>query len=167
MSRRALVVLIGPMGSGKTRLGKRVAKLLDAPFTDTDQLVVAKHGPITDLFDRHGEALFRALERTAVIEALGRGGVIALGGGAVLDSRTRADLAGERVVLLTTTPEAVASRLRDGRRPLVRNGVAEWQRIYAERLPLYEGLAQETIDTTQQPFDRLAHDLAERLRVPV
>lgn len=166
MTARAIAVLVGPMGAGKTRLGKRVAHILDVPFTDTDRLVVAEHGPIADLFDRHGEAHFRVLERAAVVEALGRGGVVALGGGAVLDLETQRDLADEHVVLLTTTPDAVASRLANGRRPLVRGGVADWERIYADRRPLYERLASETLDTTALPFERLAQDLAQRLRVP-
>lgn len=165
MRARALAVLIGPMGAGKTRLGRRVARLLEVPFTDTDRLVVAEHGPIAELFDRHGEAHFRALERVAVERALATGGVVALGGGAVLDPHTQRDLASEHVVLLTTTTEAVASRLADGRRPLVRGGVADWERIYASRRALYERLATETIDTTTLPFDRLAEELAARLRV--
>ena len=85
MSARA-IVLIGPMGAGKTSVGRRVARALEVPFADTDKLVVRDHGPIPELFAHHGEGYFRALERDAVAEALERGGVVALGGGAVLDT---------------------------------------------------------------------------------
>ncbi|MFX5684625.1 shikimate kinase, partial [Acinetobacter baumannii] len=83
------LVLIGPMGAGKTSVGRRVARALGEPFSDTDKIVVRDHGPIPDLFRAHGEAHCRSRERDAVAEALERGGVVALGGGAVLDPVTR------------------------------------------------------------------------------
>ncbi len=89
-----LAVFIGPMGAGKTRIGKRVARALEVPFTDTDKVIVAAHGPIADIFDQHGEPHFRALERDVVHEALTGGGVVSLGGGAVLDPGTQQTLEG-------------------------------------------------------------------------
>ncbi|MFT4230981.1 MAG: shikimate kinase, partial [Microbacterium sp.] len=80
------IVLVGPMGAGKTSVGRRVAKRLGLPFTDTDKTVAAEHGPISAIFERHGEEHFRRLERDAVRRALAGGGVVALGGGAVLDA---------------------------------------------------------------------------------
>lgn len=153
------VVFIGPMGAGKTRVGKRVARALGIPFTDTDKVIVAEHGPIADIFDAHGESYFRALERAAVHAALGGEGVVSLGGGAVLDLDTRAELAEQRVVYLTVTAEAVASRLEGGKRPLVRDGVESWQRIFDARRAIYEGLATVTIDASNLPYDRIADDV--------
>ena len=72
------------MGSGKTKLGKRVARILGKPFVDTDRMVVAEHGTIADLFSQFGEAHFRSLERIAVEDALAQDAVVALGGGAIL-----------------------------------------------------------------------------------
>ncbi|GAB3406581.1 shikimate kinase [Schumannella luteola] len=158
---RAELVLIGPMGSGKTRLGKRVAKLIGVPFADTDKIVVAEHGPIAELFDTHGEPHFRALERDAVAGAIAAGGVVSLGGGAVLDEQTRALLETERVVLLWTTPEAVEARIANGKRPLVRGGVDDWIRIAESRRPIYEALARHRIDTSSRPIDHLAAELAD------
>ena len=83
------VVLIGPMGAGKTRVGKRVARLLDVGFTDTDKVIVAEHGPIADLFAEHGEPYFRRLERAAVVAALETDHVVSLGGGECSISRRR------------------------------------------------------------------------------
>lgn len=150
---RALV-LIGPMGAGKTSVGRRVARKLGRAFTDTDTLIARRHGPIPDLFARDGEAAFRRLERAAVAEALGGGGVVALGGGAVMDADTRVDLAGHRVVLLTVAPHIVASRIRGGNRPLLlgEEPLARWERIYAERRDLYEELADVTFDTSTGPL---------------
>jgi shikimate kinase len=154
------VVLIGPMGAGKTRLGKRVARILGTGFQDTDKLIAAEHGPIPAIFDEHGEPHFRALEREAVARALASDDVVALGGGAILAPETQALLADHRVVLVTVTAEAVAPRIGDGRRPLVRGGISDWERIYAERLPIYEQLALLTVDTSHRPIDAVAQEVA-------
>ncbi|TXK17536.1 shikimate kinase [Homoserinibacter sp. GY 40078] len=154
------VVFVGPMGAGKTRLGKRVAASLGVPFVDTDRVIVTQHGPIAEIFDTHGEERFRALEREAVSEALQTAGVISLGGGAVLDAGTRADLAPLPVVWLTITPEAVAARLVGSGRPLVRDGGLEaWQRIAESRRPLYAEVADVEFDTSRRPIDHIARDI--------
>jgi shikimate kinase len=153
------VVLIGPMGAGKTRIGKRVARMLQTGFVDTDKEVVAENGPIAEIFAKQGEAHFRALERAAVVRALQGDDVVALGGGAVLDDQTRADLADHRVVLVTVSPAAVAPRIADGRRPLLRDGLTDWERIYAERRHLYEQLAKLTVDTSHRPIDAVAREV--------
>lgn len=155
------VVLIGPMGAGKTRLGKRIARILGTGFQDTDKIIVAENGPIPAIFDEQGEPHFRALEREAVARALASNDVVALGGGAVLSAATRALLAEHRVVLVMVSADAVAPRIGDGRRPLVRGGISDWERILAERLPIYEQLAQFTVDTSHRPIDALAQEVAE------
>jgi shikimate kinase len=157
------IAIIGPMGAGKTSIGRKLAKRLGLPFTDTDARVVAQHGPIADLFAERGEEGFRNLERAAVAEALAAGGVVALGGGAVLDPATRDDLAGATVVLLTVSEEAVAERLASGRRPLLTDGLESWRRIAADRRPLYDGLADVVIDTSRRPVSGIVEELAERL----
>jgi shikimate kinase len=154
------------MGAGKTRVGKRVARLLDADFRDTDRMVVAGHGPIADIFREHGEAHFRALERTAVAEALAGDGVVSLGGGAVLDPLTRDELHSHRVVFLTVQPRAVEGRLGGSKRPLIRNGLDDWQRIFAERRHLYDEVADVVIDTSFRPYDAIAQEVAEWARTP-
>lgn len=163
-NRRARVVFIGPMGSGKTRLGRRVAKRLGTDFTDTDQVIVAEHGPIAQLFSERGEPAFRELEREAVAAALEHGGVVSLGGGAVLHPATRERLTSELVVLLTVSQEAVAARIGDGRRPLVAGGIHDWVRIAEERGPLYEALADHTVDTSTPLFDGIADEVTDWVR---
>lgn len=157
---RALV-LIGPMGAGKTSVGRRVARALDLPFVDTDKLIVRDHGPIPEVFAAHGEPHFRALERAAVAEALAEGGVVALGGGAILDADTRADLGAHRVVLLTVAPHIVAGRIQADSRPLVAGDdpVGRWQRIFLERRALYEDLADITFDTSSGPLATIVADV--------
>ncbi len=154
------VVLIGPPAAGKTRLGKRLAKRLGLAFIDTDARVVADHGPIADIFAEHGEPHFRALERAEVAAALQEGGVVSLGGGAVLDLDTRADLAGLRVVLLTVQPEAIAQRITGGKRPLVTD-IESWKRLVAERAELYASLADYTADTSSRPIETIVEEIAE------
>lgn len=153
MTARALV-LIGPMGAGKTSIGRRVAKALGVPFTDSDAAIVRAHGAIEAIFADHGEAHFRRLERDAVRAALATGGVVSLGGGAVLDPDTQADLAGHRVVLLTVEPGVVAGRVRDTKRPLLQgeDALARWREIYESRRPIYEGLADVVFDTSHGPL---------------
>jgi shikimate kinase len=158
------VALIGPMGAGKSSIGRRLAKALELPFTDTDSEIARRHGPIPELFAAGGEAGFRALERAVVAEALAGDGVVALGGGAVLDPATQHDLERCTVVLLTVSEEAVAARIASGSRPLLTDGVESWRRIRDDRAPLYAALADVTVDTSTRPITTLAEELAERLR---
>ncbi|RPE75111.1 MULTISPECIES: shikimate kinase [unclassified Frondihabitans] len=154
------VVLIGPMGAGKTSVGRRVAKRLGRAFVDTDKEIVKEHGPIPALFESLGEPGFRELERDAVTSALAGTVVVSLGGGAVLDEGTRVRLRDERVVLLTVTPEAVESRIRGSDRPLLHHGgIAAWKRIAAERAPIYASLADLTLDTSNRPLSHVVDDI--------
>jgi shikimate kinase len=160
MSIRPPVVFIGPMAAGKTKVGRRVARLLGTEFIDTDKVVADQNGPIPAIFAEHGESYFRVLERAAVVSALGSDRVVSFGGGAVLDPATQADLADHRVAYLSVNAEAVAFRIDDTSRPLVQSGgVAEWERIYAVRRPLYESLADFEIDTSTGAFDAVSEEV--------
>lgn len=161
----ALVVFIGPMAAGKTRVGKRVAKLLEVPFIDTDKVIVAEHGPVAEVFAEHGEPHFRRLEADAVIAALSERAVVSLGGGAPMTRSVADALDGHDVVLLTTTAEAVESRIGDGKRPLLaERGIEAWIELLQQRLPTYEALATHTVDTSRRPIDHIAAELADRVR---
>jgi shikimate kinase len=157
------VVLIGPMGAGKSSVGKRVARALDVPFFDTDAAIARDHGAIDRIFEEKGEPYFRALEREAVSVGLAAGGVVSLGGGAVLDERTQADLAAHRVVLLTVAPRVVAIRVRGSSRPLLQgdDAAARWSAIYEERRPIYERLADVSFDTSSGPMQNVVDRIVE------
>lgn len=153
------LVLIGPPAAGKTRLGKRIARILGAPFVDTDRRIVAGHGPIAQIFSEHGEKYYRALERTEVTKALGERAVVALGGGAIIDPVTQADLVAHRVALITVSPDAVAGRILGGSRPLI-TGIDTWSELVASRREIYERLATRTWDTSHRPIDQIAAEIA-------
>ncbi|WP_375384363.1 shikimate kinase [uncultured Microbacterium sp.] len=165
-SEAATLVLVGPMGAGKSSIGKKVARELGVTFTDTDTVIVREHGQIPALFDERGEAHFRALERAAVVTALDGGGVVALGGGAVLDAATREDLSAHRVVLLTVAPEIVRARIGGKGRPLLNDGdpIVRWQRIYDERRAFYEQVADVTFDSSVGRISAIAAAIAEWAR---
>ncbi|HXH35129.1 MAG TPA: shikimate kinase [Plantibacter sp.] len=163
---RLPVVLIGPMASGKSRVGKQLAKRLGIPFIDTDNVVIGEHGAIAGIFDQHGEAHFRTLERAAVAAALLEPAIVSLGGGAVLDAQTQQDLADARVVLLTVTEEAVLSRANLGKRPLLRDDPGAWARIAAARRPIYERLADVEFDTSHRPISGIVDELVAWVKEP-
>lgn len=154
------VVFIGPPGAGKTRLGKRVARLLKSEFVDTDRRIVAKYGPIPEIFAQRGEDQFRAFERAEVAQALHEAAVVSLGGGAVLNTDTQSELAGMRVVLVTVSAEVVESRILSSNRPLA-GDMAAWTRLVEERRHIYEKLATRSWDTSHQPIDRIATEIAD------
>lgn len=156
---RALVV-IGPMAAGKSKIGRRVARQLGLPFTDTDRVVVSAHGPIPAIFEREGEVAFREYEREAVARAVAKRAVVSLGGGAVVHPATAELLDAATVVYLTVTADAVRSRIAGSNRPLLTDGVESWERIFAERKPLYERLATATWDTSTLPISRIADEIA-------
>lgn len=156
------LVLVGPMGAGKTSIGRRVSRELGLSFADTDAMVAREHGTIPDLFREHGEEHFRMLERRAVERALAAGGVVSLGGGAVLDERTRTDLTHHRVVFLSVSARTVARRITGTSRPLLggqTDPLAEWERIFTARRPLYEQVADVSFDTSRGPFGRIVEDV--------
>lgn len=157
------VVLVGPMGAGKSSVGRQVAKRLDIGFIDTDRRIVAEHGSIATIFEKHGESYFRALEQEAVAAALQEGGVISLGGGAVSSSATRELLRRHPVVFLAVTSEAVADRIRHGGRPLLAGGddpLERWNQIYEQRRGWYEEVADAIFDTSRRPMQRIADEIA-------
>jgi len=145
------VVLVGPMGAGKTTVAGILAETWSVAVRDTDQDVEAAEGrAISDIFVDSGEAEFRRLEREAVAAALaGHDGVLALGGGAVLDAETRALLAGHRVVFLRVGISDAAQRVGLGvARPLLLGNVrGRVKQLIEERTPVYEGLATYVVDT--------------------
>lgn len=165
VEKRRPLVFIGPMASGKSSIGRRVAKHLNALFIDTDKEIIAEHGPIPEYFAQHGESAFREIEAVAVRNAIRRahaaadgGGeaVVSLGGGAILHAGTRALLAKTDVVLVLTTQDAVLARANLSSRPLLREDPEAWGRIFRERLPLYEALATVTFDTSVASKDEIA-----------
>lgn len=167
------LVFIGPMAAGKSKIGRLVARALAVPFVDTDKVVSAQHGPISEIFAQQGEAAFRAFERDAVAEALNHDSVVSLGGGAVLHPESYADLERHTVILLTVNRESVAKRLQGGSRPLLGHGVqgdandeavGRWQSIADARMPLYTALATEVFDTSARPIAQIADDIVNWLR---
>ncbi|MFL6051525.1 MAG: shikimate kinase [Actinoallomurus sp.] len=151
-------VIIGPPGSGKTTIGELLAARLGVAFRDTDHDVEATAGkPIGEIFVDDGEEHFRELERAAVRDALAtHDGVIALGGGAVLDPETQADLADHRVVYLQVGLSDAVKRvgLASARPLLVLNPRSQFRKLMEERRPIYERLAALTVETDdRQPAD--------------
>jgi len=164
-------VLIGPPGSGKTSVGKALARQLGLTRRDTDADVEAVAGKkIADIFVDDGEAAFRELETAAVATALDDAhAVVSLGGGAVLAESTQALLrsyvaAGGRVVFLDVSVSAVAPRvgLNNARPLLVGNPRRQWGELMDARRPIYEALATDTVNTDHINADRIARELIER-----
>ena len=158
-----VLVIVGPPGSGKTTVGALVAERLGVPFRDTDRdIEVAAGQPIADIFVDHGEPHFRALERAAVATALAEhAGVLALGGGSVVADETRALLDGHRVVFLDVSVPEAAARVGFNRdRPLLLgNARGQLRKLMAERRPVYESVAQYTVDTDGRTPEVIAADL--------
>jgi shikimate kinase len=147
-------VVIGPPGSGKTTVGRLLAQRLGVAFRDTDHDVEAAAGkPIGEIFIDDGEEHFRALERSAVRDALaGHDGVLAVGGGAILDPGTRADLDGLPVVYLEVGLSDAVKRvgLASARPLLVLNPRSQFRKLMEERRPIYEGLATIKVATDER-----------------
>lgn len=157
------IVLIGPMGVGKTTIGKKLGRRLDLPFVDTDVIVTNAHGEIPQIFDKEGEAAFRNYEEQALREALEVVQVVATGGGAVLSGTNQRMLENAIVIYLSTTGLHMKSRLENGNRPLLKNGFSDWKAIYESRRPLYERLATFEIDTSAAGLGKTMDAICEKL----
>ena len=160
-----LLVLVGPPGSGKTSVGLVLADRLAARFRDTDHDVeVASGRSVNDIFVESGETTFRILEKAAVAEALAEhDGVLALGGGAVLDAAIRQLLSGHRVVYLDVGLAEAMRRLEMNRsRPLLLGNVrTQWQALADARRSFYEEVADQVIATDALTPDQIAQQIAD------
>ncbi len=159
-----VAVLIGPPGAGKSTVGPLLAALLGSEFAETDAMVEAAAGkPVSDIFISDGEPAFRAMERDAVAWALEHHpGIVALGGGAVMDPQTRQRLARHRVVYLQTGFAAAVRRVGlDTPRPLLLgNPRGRMRELLGERLPVYEELARITVVTDDRNPQEIADEIA-------
>ncbi len=161
------LVLVGAMGAGKTTVGQRLARLWGVGFRDTDRdIETSEQRSVSDIFVDSGEAAFRALERAAVVRALAdHDGVLALGGGAVLDDVARGALAGHRVVFLRVGLGDAAKRVGLGvSRPMLLGNVrGRIKQLIDERTPVYESVAAHVVDTDGLEID----EVVERVRAVV
>ncbi len=161
------VVLVGAPGAGKTTVGNLLAQHWGVPFVDTDREIETSVGKsVAEIFYDDGEEHFRELEIAAVAAALDNtGGVVSLGGGAVLSADTRLALREHTVVLLRVGLRAAADRVGFGRdRPvLALSPRATLKFLLDERAPLYAEVATHVVDTDDREPGDVAAELAQVL----
>jgi shikimate kinase len=163
------VVLVGLPGTGKSRVGAALARLLGVAFADSDDLIVQQTGrSVSEIFSHQGEPAFRQLEADMIAQALdGFDGVLALGGGAVTTESVRQDLlaSGVLVVQLSARPDELLRRMPDGgRRPLLAGDApARLAELTEARAGLYAEVASVTVDTGGRSVAEVAAVLHSRL----
>jgi len=167
-----VAVMIGPPGSGKSKVGRILAAGLAVTVRDTDADIEAAAGkPVSDIFVDDGEPRFRELEDQAVLAALAEhDGVLSLGGGAIMNPATQEALEkyaadGGHVVFLDVPLAVAAQRVgKNQARPLLLgNPRAQWQKLMTQRRPTYERLATLTIVSSERPGEQVAAEIVEAL----
>lgn len=165
------IILIGPMGSGKTAVGRSLARHLGKPFYDSDTEIVRRTGvDIPYIFDKEGEAGFRERERETIEALVALSGIVlATGGGAILLPENRRLLA-ERgwVVYLETSVAQQAARVQQGRnRPLLSNvddPAIRLRELMTVRDPLYRAIADLTVSTDGRRVRAVSEDIVRMIR---
>lgn len=171
MHQPALISLVGLPGSGKSTVGRQLARRLQVPFLDSDQLIEQRLGcSIREFFEREGEERFRDIEVAAIDELTQKaGGVLSTGGGAVLRPENRAHLHQRtRVVYLNSSPDELFRRLRhDKSRPLlqVADPLGRLRELYTQRDPLYRDAAHFCIDTGRPSVTSLVNMILMQLEL--
>ena len=162
--------LIGPMGAGKSAVGKQLARLLGYPFYDSDHEIEQRTGAdIALIFEREGEAGFRRRERAVLTDLTARERIVlATGGGAVLDPDSRQELAARGcVVYLDTSVAQQAERTaRTRHRPLLHGAdpVQRLEELMRVRAPLYREIADITIETNHSRVRSVAERILQQYR---
>lgn len=164
------ISLIGLPGSGKSTVGRQLARRLQLPFTDADQVLERRIGcPIREFFEREGEEAFRDLEEQLLDELTREPGVLSTGGGAVLRAVNRQRLHERgKVVYLKSTPEELMRRLRhDTQRPLlqVNDPLQRLRDLQATRDPLYKETAHFVIDIGRPSVATLVNMIVMQLEL--
>ena len=164
------VILIGPMGSGKTTIGQLLAAKLNVPFRDTDHVIEEKSGrSVADIFLEDGEDEFRALEKRVLRdELLSDDTVLALGGGAPIsiDAQSALRAIASPVVYLDISLATVAQRIGFNRdRPLLlHNPRGQWQTLMEARRPIYESIADTVVDVNDKSEPEIVALILEVLK---
>jgi shikimate kinase len=160
------VYLVGFMAAGKTTLARALAKRLDWQAVDIDELIEQReHAPVAEIFAKHGEAYFRAVERQVLVEQLApRHVVVATGGGTFADPQNRAAINRDGVSVWLDVPlERLIARVpADGRRPLAADR-AGFEHLYHQRRTAYE-LAHKRLDAGRAGVDALVEQLLDWLQ---
>ncbi|MEV6754464.1 shikimate kinase [Streptomyces sp. NPDC051214] len=163
------IVLVGPMGVGKSTVGALLAERLGTVYRDTDADIVAAQGrEIAEIFVDEGEPHFRDLERRAVRTALAEHeGILALGGGAILDESTRALLAPLPVVYLSMDVEEAVKRtgLNVARPLLAVNPRKQWRELMDARRHLYAEVARAVVATDDRTPEEVAQAVLDALEL--
>ncbi|MEV2253672.1 shikimate kinase [Streptomyces sp. NPDC050147] len=163
------IVLVGPMGVGKSTVGALLAERLGTVYRDTDADIVAAQGrTIADIFVDEGEPHFRDLEREAVRTALAEHeGVLALGGGSILDESTRALLAPHPVVYLSMDVEEAVKRtgLNVARPLLAVNPRKQWRELMDARRQFYAEVARAVVATDDRTPEEVAQAVLDALEL--
>ena len=164
------VVLIGPPGAGKSTIGKALAKEIATEFVDSDSEIERITGKkISDIFVEEGEAVFRKTEVEVVTALLdGFEGVIALGGGAPINTQIQEALTGVDypVIFIDVSISQAANRIGFNKdRPLLLiNPRQQWMNLMSERRPIYEKLASQTVNSDSQKPHEVAKLISEKLK---
>ncbi len=156
------VAIVGYMGSGKTTLGRLLARALSLEFVDLDRVIVRSAGKgIPQIFAEHGEKHFRDLEHNALLRTLDGGtpSVVACGGGTVVRPDNRTLLRDVTTVFLREDTEVLYQRTRGTDRPLRAASLEEFELRYAERLPLYREVADIEVEADGRPPAMVAEEV--------
>jgi shikimate kinase len=169
---KLVVCLVGLPSSGKTTVGSSLARLLNAPFRDTDQWIeLQTSSSVGEIFESAGEAAFRDLETKALSHLSQESCILATGGGIVLRAENRLILGEASVVVyLQASPEDLLNRLRnDRRRPLLQgvDRLAKLKELHRERDPLYRDVATHVLPVAGQTARRIARAIHERVVAPI
>ena len=169
MAEKRNIFLIGPMGAGKSTIGRHLADELHLEFFDSDQEIEKRTGAdIAWIFDIEGEEGFRVREENVINDLTDKQGIVlATGGGSVVSKAVRNRLSARGIVvyLQTTIDKQVARTQRDKRRPLLQNDDPELvlRRLAEERNPMYEDAADYIVDTDDQSARAVANQIIEKI----